>query len=51
MKTKVILGWLLKFRMTTIALPKNNFIAYSHAISDMIEQKRTSKAALKKNIR
>ena len=28
-KTKVILGWLWNFRMMTIALPKNKFIAYS----------------------
>jgi hypothetical protein len=50
-KTKVILGWLLNFWMMMIALPENKFIAYSQAISDMIEHGWTSKAELKTNIR
>jgi hypothetical protein len=49
-KTKVILGWSLNFRMMTIALPKNKFIAYSQAILDMINQGRTSKGELEMNI-
>jgi hypothetical protein len=49
-KTKVILGWLLNFWTMTIALPENKFIAYSRAISDMIERGWTSKAELKTNI-
>ncbi len=49
-ETKVILGWLWNFRTMTIALPKNKFIAYSRAISDMIERGWTSKAELKMNI-
>jgi hypothetical protein len=35
----------------TIALPENKFIAYSQAISDMIERGWTSKAELETNIR
>jgi hypothetical protein len=49
-ETKVILGWLLNFRTMTIALPKNKFIAYSRAISDMIDGGWTSKGELEMNI-
>ncbi len=49
-KMKVILGWLLNFWTMTIALPKNKFIAYSRAISDMIKHGWTSKAEVKTNI-
>ena len=47
---KVILGWLLNFRTMTIALPENKFIAYSRAISEMIERGWTSKVELEQNI-
>ena len=49
-ETKIILGWLLNFRAMTIALPENKFIAYSRAISDMLERGWTSKAELETNI-
>jgi hypothetical protein len=49
-ETKVILGKSLNFRMMTIALPKNKFIAYSWAISDMINWGWTSKGELETNI-
>jgi hypothetical protein len=49
-ETKVILGWSLNFRMMTIALPKNKFIAYSRAIWDMINWGWTSKGELETNI-
>ena len=47
---QVILGWLLNFRTMTIALPENKFIAYSRAISEMIERGWTSKTELEQNI-
>jgi hypothetical protein len=37
-ENKIILSWLLNFRVMTIALPENKFIAYSRAISDMLER-------------
>jgi hypothetical protein len=49
-ETKVILGWRLNFWTMTIILPENKFIAYSRAISDMIERRWTSKAKLETNI-
>ncbi len=47
-ETKIILGWLLNFRAMTIALPENKFIAYSRAISDMLEHGWTSKPNLRR---
>jgi hypothetical protein len=49
-ETKMVLGWLLNFRTMTISLPENKYIAYSRAISDMIERGWTSKAELESNI-
>ena len=49
-ETKIILGWLLNFRTMTISLPENKYIAYSRAISNMIERGWTSKAELESNI-
>jgi hypothetical protein len=49
-KNKVILSWLSNFRTMTVALPKNKFIAYLRATSDMLDQGWTSKGELKMNI-
>ena len=49
-ETKIILGWLLNFWTLTITLPENKYIAYSTAISEMIECGWTTKAELETNI-
>ncbi len=50
LETKIILGWLLNFRTMNISLLDNKFIAFSRAISDMIERGWTSKAELESNM-
>ena len=49
-KWKTILGWLLDFCSTTIALPDNKFHAYLKTISKMMDRGWTLKGELEMNI-
>ena len=49
-RDKTFLGWLIDFRLMTIALPDKKFHAYSIAISEMLKWGCTSKGKLETNI-
>ena len=41
-KIKIILGWILKFRTLTIALPEKKYVARKKAILEILESGNTS---------
>jgi hypothetical protein len=47
---KIMLGWEIDFRRMTIALMDNKFIAYSKAITDMLERSWTNHNELETNV-
>jgi hypothetical protein len=49
-ETKLMLGWLLDFRMLMISLPDNKAIAWSQEIADMLKEGKTKAKRLERNI-
>jgi hypothetical protein len=47
---KIILGWLINFRQLLISLPKNKFVTWSEAISEMIKDGVSTANEIEANI-